>query len=88
MAEHEDVKVVDEHLLNYVGGLARQMVKRERSEARLGGRTQISESPEDEVEHKRRRTEITREWITLRERHLLLWVFKQKRLQDFLADKK
>ena len=40
-SETEDMKVVDEHLLSDIGGLGRQMVKREKSEARSGGRTQI-----------------------------------------------
>ena len=72
MAEHEDVNAVDEHLLNNNGGLGWHMVKPEISEATSGGRTLILASPNAGVEHKRRRTEITREWITLRERHLLL----------------
>ena len=55
MAEREDVNVVDEHLLNNVGGLGRQMVKREKSEATSGGRTQTLEFPDAGVERKRPR---------------------------------
>ena len=40
-SETEDMNVVDEHLLSDIGGLGRQMDKREKSEARSGGRTQI-----------------------------------------------